>query len=787
MSGLLLDVALKATAVLLLAIVLDLALRRASAADRHLLWTVAAAALLAVPLLSATAPSIRWPAVPAPRGSVVSVEDGTSAARASARPERSDAATARSDGEGAATARTAGEPAAGTTESMPRASAGAGEATVSARGPVADADGAGAGPGFLSGLPAFTLLLWLWAAGAGAVLLHLLTQAVRCVRLRRAARPVGPGRTQRTARRLAREMGLDRLPQLLEGPAGAMPSTWGLRRHRVLLPPAAATWPGERLEAVLAHELAHVRRGDCRTQLVAAAACVLYWFHPLVWVAARRMEAEREHACDDEALALGARPSRYAGSLLDLARSVRGRHLSGAVATAMARRAGLRKRVDAVLSPDRCRRGLSGGRAALFGALGAAVALPIAVLQPLAAPAASAAGTVGLASVPPPVQVRLPQRSPSDPCWAPDVPHSMRVHHDDGEHRLTWEGPDCESAILVSGVPTFDEDFDAITALPEGGLVRVEETSDGVRRRVEMRPGDGEGVRVDFWRDGRERPLDGDARSWIRRRVVTILRRTGLAAGERTAWILRREGPEGVFREVELMSSDRAQALYLRELLDRSDLDDPGLRRWLSLSAARVGSDGSLARLLEEVVRRGPERVTRMHRDAFVEATRRIGSDGDLTRLAFALVEARPEDAATIELALAAAAASVGSDGDMSRLLVRVAREAPGQVWGPVRDVYLEAAGTVGSDGDLRRALTMLVRQARGDPEAVALALDAAVTIGSDGDMAAFLVAVARAAGEALGAPELRARYLRALDSVGSDSDERRARVALERATGGRG
>ena len=76
---------------------------------------------------------------------------------------------------------------------------------------------------------------------------------------------------------------------------------------------------GIRRRLVLLHELAHIRRYDCLTQLVAQAACALHWFNPLVWLAKSRMQSERELACDDLVLGAGTLPSTYAADLLELA------------------------------------------------------------------------------------------------------------------------------------------------------------------------------------------------------------------------------------------------------------------------------------------------------------------------------------------------------------------------------------------------------------------------------------------------------------------------------------
>jgi hypothetical protein len=131
---------------------------------------------------------------------------------------------------------------------------------------------------------------------------------------------------------------------------------------------------------VLLHELAHVRRRDLVGHTVGRFACALYWFHPLVWTAAKRLRSESERACDDLALNCGARASDYAEHLLDIVTGVR-HHATPAVALAMARRKEFEGRMLAILDPELRRGapsrrqtvGLVGGLAVLSLVVGAAV------------------------------------------------------------------------------------------------------------------------------------------------------------------------------------------------------------------------------------------------------------------------------------------------------------------------------------------------------------------------------------------------------------------------------
>ncbi len=101
---------------------------------------------------------------------------------------------------------------------------------------------------------------------------------------------------------------------------------------------------------MLIHELGHVRRHDMFGHMLGRIACAVYWFHPLVWTAARRLRDASERACDDLAIRLGAVPSDYAQHLLDIVTTVRQPNTPTA-AIAMARRKEFEGRMLAILDP----------------------------------------------------------------------------------------------------------------------------------------------------------------------------------------------------------------------------------------------------------------------------------------------------------------------------------------------------------------------------------------------------------------------------------------------------
>ena len=224
-------------------------------------------------------------------------------------------------------------------------------------------------------------LVVVWMIGALALVAHLLAGMLRIGYLARRATPVPSGRVVNAFEQAAGRLGINRRVRLLESDAIAVPVTWELLRPSVMLPASAGDWPAERLEVVLLHELAHVKRRDCQIWLLAHLATALHWFNPLAWHALRRLRVEREHARDDHVLTSGTRASDYAAHLLEIARGLLRREPSWA-AVPMVRRAQLRGRVTAILDPQNPRK-LPDRRATMIATITTlTLLLPLATLQP---------------------------------------------------------------------------------------------------------------------------------------------------------------------------------------------------------------------------------------------------------------------------------------------------------------------------------------------------------------------------------------------------------------------
>jgi len=245
---------------------------------------------------------------------------------------------------------------------------GKGAVTIRAMPTVTGAHPVAASPGVSpAGLRA--PLGWLstvWLAGAAVLALRLAVAWLRLGRLERGGRaPPADWRSPAPAR--TRILLSDRI---------GVPVTWGSLRPVILLPASSVAWPVGRVRAVVAHESAHVRRFDHLVQSLGRVACVIFWFHPLAWLALRRLRALSERAADDGAVLTGIPSREYAAHLVAIARTAWGYPVATG-ALGLTRRTDFEQRILAILGDVRPR--LGPGRTARIGfalvALGAVFAL----------------------------------------------------------------------------------------------------------------------------------------------------------------------------------------------------------------------------------------------------------------------------------------------------------------------------------------------------------------------------------------------------------------------------
>jgi beta-lactamase regulating signal transducer with metallopeptidase domain len=373
----LLDLALKSVVLLLLAGGAAWALRHSSAALRHLVWSVALAGLLVLPALALALPSWRVELLPAALTEAAQPVNRTTPLE-NLRPVDSVLFTPETN-------ETATNIAAQPPLALP-ASAAVDEAPALTLGQATPSPARW--QGLVAALNWKLILLACWLGGMLLVLARMAIGTARVWWLTRAAWQVTERSWIALARHLSASLQLGSQVTLFKSEQVAMPMTWGAWRSVVLLPAAADNWSDGCRSIVLLHELAHIKRRDCLTQTLAQVACAVYWFNPLVWLAARRLREERELACDDYVLGVGTKASEYATYLVEIAGGLHAQPQISPVAVGMAC-SQLESRVKAILNPQVKRAGLTRNVVwlATLGLVGLIV--PLAMVQPWAGAHAS--------------------------------------------------------------------------------------------------------------------------------------------------------------------------------------------------------------------------------------------------------------------------------------------------------------------------------------------------------------------------------------------------------------
>jgi beta-lactamase regulating signal transducer with metallopeptidase domain len=625
------DFALRATVLLLAAWLATSILRRASAATRHLVWATAIAAVLALPLLGAVVPAWRVAIMPA----VVSTATpaGTPALSLPT-PERevnsaTSAAPAVLDPAPAEVARSL---------------------SVELRQRVAS-----------SVTPARVLVV-AWLLLALLLLARLAIANARVAAWQRSSRPVEDGRWLTLLGRLSRQYGIVRPVVLLENEDTDVPVTWGVVYPVVLLPAGAGEWDEEQRIAVLTHELAHVKRFDAFTQLLAQLALALLWFHPMVWMAVRRMRLEREHACDDFVLVAGARASRYADDLLRFARRLSRPTAPAAAALAMARRSELEGRLLAILDPATKRTTVRRARVGLLMLGVIAFAAPLAAFRPARAEAEG-----------PPKAASVVVDSPAD---APATHHM--------EPLAEQVAPPAPPLPL----PTPSASQLGVSLLGEGRmttpLARVPTDTEPPLRPVDLQ------TLIDVTRHAKKMTSDHEKGQLL----ASIAKRYVRSDELRDAYL------ETVFS----MTSDHERTKALIALLERDSIPVSSTARVLR-SAAMMTSDVSRGQVLRKIspATFADSTVQRAYLDVIVSMTSNVERSSAITSLMTQPLTV------PVQLALLRATSAITSNTDKANVLLRFV-ERQGVADSTVRRSFLKAAETLTSDSDYRRVMMAVMR-----------------------------------------------------------------------------
>ena len=314
------------------------------------------------------------------------------------------------------------------------------------------------------------VLLALWLCGFAAVLPYWWVRWRRVAAAVRASLPLTQGREVESLHRL-QWGGPPGLPSstvsLVSSTASLEPGIFGIFRPVLWLPAGIADRLDDaELEAILAHELCHVRRRDNLFAVIHMAVEAIFWFHPLVWWLSARLTEERERACDEEVVRMGGEPQVYAESILKVCEF----YLASPVTCAAGVTGGeLKKRIEGIMT-NRLTRELSYGKKILLASAAILVVAGPIVVGLINAPQGRAQSQAGgaaprfeVASVkqaPPPDGRGMTMGCPADPV------------------RITCTNMNLANLVLIaygiqryqlSGLSVTDMDrFDIAVKVPEG-------------------------------------------------------------------------------------------------------------------------------------------------------------------------------------------------------------------------------------------------------------------------------------------------------------------------------
>jgi beta-lactamase regulating signal transducer with metallopeptidase domain len=227
-----------------------------------------------------------------------------------------------------------------------------------------------------------SLVILIWALGFSLLALKLLAGFMALARMSAGSKLLLEAQWTRLAADLSESFEVQRPVRILQCSSGmSMPLSWGVLHPRIILPSDAVGWSQNRRCIVLAHELAHVGRQDWLLQMCAELLCCTYWFHPLAWMAARKLRQESEQACDDAVLNSGIPAPDYATELLQLARRLATSGWRWSMALAIVRPSNLERRFTAMLAPSVNRSRLSRRVKLTVAAVALCLLVPLAALR----------------------------------------------------------------------------------------------------------------------------------------------------------------------------------------------------------------------------------------------------------------------------------------------------------------------------------------------------------------------------------------------------------------------
>jgi beta-lactamase regulating signal transducer with metallopeptidase domain len=617
-------------------------------------------------------------------------------------------------------------------------------------------------------------LLRVWLGGVAMLTLRLLSGWMWVQRMKRhQAQPVHES-LEAAGHRLMRRLHIVRAVRFLESRTVDVPTVIGWVSPVVLLPVSAlAGLSPSQVEAILAHELAHIRRHDYVVNLLQTVVETLLFYHPAVWWVSHRIRVERENCCDDLAVSLCGDPVAYAAALAELEGL---RTSSGQLALA-ASGGSLLQRVKRLLgAPSHA------GRAPGWLAAGAALLVVGALSVSAVRTDARGTGQLDVTEVEPDQVHASTPAAPSAPVRAATSP----VAPSEGIAATASTAAVAAAAVVPQAVaaPTADSDVAATRAVeavlapvapaastPEVLATAIATTTEAVPA-IAVVPASPQAASTRGESSGNYVWSDNGQKIEINYRgeIDFTADDTDVARMSPGAMLRIRDGRRWLAPDTSVEFTADGSGNITRKFWQglKEQPFEPEGRKWVATM---------LPRFIRQSGFGAPARVARIYKSSGV-----TGVLAEISRIEGSwakhvyfkeLMKAPGLGAADAQRVFTQAGAEIDSDFELASFLISSSRQITDDA---TRRAYLDAAKSIQSDFELRRVLSSVLQGGAVPSPLAAGLLETSTSIDSDFEEASLLVQFARQ--QPIDAA-VRAPFFKALATVGSSFEHSRVLQAL--------
>ncbi|MFC1514214.1 M56 family metallopeptidase [candidate division KSB1 bacterium] len=226
-----------------------------------------------------------------------------------------------------------------------------------------------------------SVLFFIWISGALVIFIQLLINILGPMWLIRKAKAITDPGIIKLAEECEKVIGCKKRPKLLRSKWIEVPLSWGWINPAIILPENHMYWSSERLEVILLHEMAHIKRNDSFTTIFGILFSMVFWYNPLTWITLKKIYFERESASDDYVLRSGKRASEYADHLLDIVRTLSVGKPYSPFALAITYKSNLEERIMSIFNTHKSRSSLKPSMIAAALVFTLIFIVPFAVIQ----------------------------------------------------------------------------------------------------------------------------------------------------------------------------------------------------------------------------------------------------------------------------------------------------------------------------------------------------------------------------------------------------------------------